>query len=168
MTRGSIEKLPEMRPQVKEFRRKGFRELYVLDDTWNAGIFMIIGATPAQYSQWLKDRFNLDGGKLDGTKSGTASVVQYQGAKYDVITIAEKWTWGRHQWCTLVHELHHVTTNILLRKGLTHSEETEECWAYLQDSLLGRFIWGLNNRRKVLHQPRAPKKRTLAKKRGTK
>lgn len=164
MSKGSVNKLPELRPQIVEIRRKGFRELYLLDDTWSAGVFLIIGASAEQYAAWLKERFNLTDEKLDTNKNGTALVVKYDGASYDVVTLYEEWTWGRDQWCTLVHELHHVTSNILKRKGITHSEETEECWAYLQDSLLNRFVWGLRNRRKIMERTKPSQKRPLAKK----
>jgi hypothetical protein len=165
MNRGSVEKLPELKPQVVEIPRKGFRELYLLDDTWSAGVFLLIGISSKQFGEWLKERFNLAGETLDETKSGTATWVKYDGASYDIVTMSEKWTWARIDWCTLVHELHHVTSNILKRKGLTHSDATEECWAYLQDSLLHRFIWALRNRHKVRQRPKTTQKRPLAKKR---
>lgn len=165
MKQGSVENLPSMPPQVVEVPRKGYREFYLLEDTWNAGIFLLIGIRAKQYTEWTKERFGISDDKLDDTKNGTARWVTYNGATYEIITIGDaKWTWRRSQWCVLVHELHHVVTSILNRKGITHSGATEECWAYLQDSLLNRFVWALGNRRKVLQRPKAPKKRPLARK----
>lgn len=169
MNKGSIDKIPSMPPQVVEFPRKGFRELYLLEDTWSAGVFLLIGISAKQYTEWTAERFGIADDKLDETKSGTARWVTHDGGTYDIITIADlKWTWKRQQWCTLVHELHHVVTGILNRKGVIHNGATEECWAYLLDSLLNRFVWALGNRNKVIQRPEAPKKRPLARKRSGK
>lgn len=166
MSKPTIDKLPELKPQVVEIRRKGFRELYLLDDTWGAGVFLLIGPDKDQFNAWAMERFNCQDPDSGKHEYAYACVIKYEGSFYDIVILRDKkWTWGRLQWGTLVHELHHVTTSILHRKGLTHSKETEECWAYLQDSLLNRFIWALRNRSKVLEEP---KKRPLARKRPRK
>lgn len=160
--------IPETPPQIVEFPRKGFRELYLLEDTFSAGIFLLTGITRERYSQWLQEHTGIDDPEKDKDYTAFHSDITHQGNTYNVIVIHEKWTWKRHHWGLLVHELHHAVTNILNRKGIKHSDETEEVWAYLQESMLERFIWGLSHRSRILHRPRKPKKqpvkRALAKK----
>lgn len=165
---GNVDSLTFIRPMVREFPRKGFRELYILEDTWGAGVFVLLGASAEQVADWSRERFNCVDETAKEHEHAYASVVDYGGTKYDIVVLRDKWTWHRQQWATLVHELHHVTTNVLHRKGLKHGTETEENWAYLQDSLLGRVIWGLSHRSTILERPKEPKKRTLAKKRPKK
>lgn len=156
--------IPETPPQIIEFPRAGFRELYLLEDTFSAGIFLLTGISKEGFNEWLKEHFSLtdpDESECNGFHNWYKSK---DGSIYNVIVIHKEWTWGRAQWGTLVHELHHAVTNILTRKGIKHSTETEEVWAYLQASLLERFIWGLNHRRRILHRPKPRKKRTVAKK----
>lgn len=161
---GNVEDISFVRPMVREFPRKGYRELYVLEDTWGAGVFLLIGASLEQVHQWSQERFNCKDPTAEKHLHAYAGTIEYNRCRYQFIVLREKWTWHRQHWVTLVHELHHVTTNILNNKGLTHGPATEEAWAYLQDSLLGRFIWALGNRRKIIDRGKPVKKRPVAKK----
>src|SRR5688572_6512866 len=90
MSKGSIEKLPDLYPQIVEFRNKEFRELYLLDDTWGAGIFLLIGPDVEQFNEWAKDRFNcidIDNGKHE---HAWACVIKYDGCFYDIVTLRDK------------------------------------------------------------------------------
>lgn len=165
--------IPETPPQIVEFPRKGFRELYLLEDTFSAGIFLLTGITPKQFDAWLMERFGLEDKDNDGSYNAFHNWYRTKGGNtYNVIVIHDKWTWKRSHWGLLVHELHHAVTNILNRKGIEHGAATEEVWAYLQQSLLERFIWGISHRSRILHRPKKPKtapvKRALAKKRAKK
>jgi hypothetical protein len=129
----------------------------------------LIGADAEQFNAWAMERFHCEDPNGIEHDYAYACAIEYKGSMYNIIVLRDKkWTWERSQWVTLVHELMHVTSAILWRKGLKHTPETDECWAYLQDSLLGRFIWALRNTKKVLHRHQATqkphKKRPLARK----
>lgn len=171
--KGNVEDIDFLKPCVREFRRKGFRELYCLEDTWAAGVFLLINPTKEHYAAWLKERFNIVKPCELGTGSGFASQIEFNGCIYHTVVLQYEWKWKRSNWCTLVHELLHVTTNILHHKGLKHTAETDEAWCYLLDSLLNRFIYAIGNRSQVLEpepkvRPKPREKRRLAKKRGSK
>jgi hypothetical protein len=158
--------IPSLPPQLTEIRTKGFRQLYLLDDTFSAGIFLLINPTTKEFDAWLMEHFGIEDKSHDDFNAFHNWYKTKDGSIYNVIVLCFDWTWKRSNWGTLVHEIHHAVTNILTRKGIKHSDETEEVWAYYQQSILERFIWGLGNRRLIMQKPKVkpPKKRPLAKK----
>ena len=113
-----------------------------------------------QVTAWVLERFDVKQHNLQD-RYANATAIECGKVHYDLVVLTAKWEWRRDDMATLVHELHHVTTSILHRKGLELTKDTEECWAYLQDSLFTRFMWALRNRRKVMQKP--SEKRVLRK-----
>lgn len=160
--------LPDLYPQITEIPTKGFRQLYLLDDAFAAGIFLLINPTKEQFNAWLKEHFGLEEKDEAEYEAFHNWYRDKTGQIYNVIVFNRPWAWKRIDHGTLIHEIHHAVTNILNRKGIKHGAATEEVWAYYQQGLYERFIWALQNRRRILHRPKAPKKRALAKKRAKK
>lgn len=154
-----------------------FRVLFISEDTFCGSIYFLLGATPERFKTWMKEIFDRE--DKDASHYFTTEVHARNGATVDVIAFRDEvWDWDIQQMATLVHECHHATSNMLFRKGLAHTRETEEVWAYLQDSIYQRICWALKNPAKVAHMDllcrklypprRQARKRTLAKKRGKK
>lgn len=162
---------PDVNPSVVELKQKGFRLFYLSEDTWSASVWLLVGCSFEDYLKWSKAKFNI---KDDGEQKphyAFTSQVKYGPATHDIICLTDKWEWSRMHFVDLIHECHHATTNILRRKGIHHCDETEECWAYLQDSLFARFFWALREsdkkREKRAKAKKVKKKRPLAKKRAS-
>lgn len=151
--------------------------LYVSDDVWCAALYVLFAATPESYAAWMKQTFNREDKEFSHCYF-TTEVIVGTGATKDVVVLSCEWEWTIDQYAILVHELHHVTTNMLMRKGLKHTRDTEEVWAYSQDAMLQKVLHALKFEKQT-HRMAAfvdrlnkeadkPKKRRLAKKRGSK
>lgn len=130
---------PELKPYLN---REGVWETWLHEQCWDTGVIVLSPCSLEQEAAFLLRRFNVE---LDERSkgfffAGTIEARTSDGSMWQIVTIRE-WRGCNISDITLLsHELFHVTENILTSKGLPHSPETSEAWAYLHDSLLRRFL----------------------------
>lgn len=130
---------------------EGLVEIWLYEECWSANVHLVTEASrdETSYRDWMRRVFDCDPGSNLGGNSAAecSSIMNRDGAQVAVlITFPGKWQPTVDNFLVLSHECFHATSKILFSKGMKHNEETEEAFAYLQDSLLRRFIAALSKR----------------------
>lgn len=130
--------------------KEGLTEVWLLDETWGCNIHLVTNIPSHKAMQdWMTRVFNIkDNSASDKYIEnkfwvGEAISIAYAnspGLKAMVIRIPEKWKENLENILTLSHEALHCTFKILSRKGMRHSEETEEAYTYFHESIVRRLV----------------------------
>ena len=128
----------------KPFRTpEGLVEVWLYEECWGANVFMLTECSPEAYVQWMKRVMNIaDATAPDARFAGTMADVRCAttGAlKACVISFPGKWQPSLENFLTLSHECEHATFQILNSKGMPHTKDTDEAFAYLGESLTRRL-----------------------------
>lgn len=153
---------------------EGITEVWLYDEVFGCNIHFITDTkSHDNVKHWMQRVFNIKDpslSKYDNLSArGECVTIGYQdgpGLKATVIHMGDKWVENLDNILILCHEATHATYAILSNKGIKHTEETDEIFAYFQESLVSRFVMAMRKPVIKYDRPKKPqvKKKCLNKK----
>jgi hypothetical protein len=123
--------------------KEGMTEVWLKEECWGSNVHVLMHATPERLSAWMLRvmQVTTDSADFPGLQGQASRICDKATGRMRAAVIAfpAGWEDSVENFLTLVHEAHHVTSYILHAKGVVHCDATEECWAYLQESLVSRL-----------------------------
>lgn len=171
--RKSKQEVPMSTPFETE---EGITEVWLYDEVFGSNIHFITDTKSHDHvKHWMQRVFNIKDpslSKYDNLSArGECVTIGYQngpGLKATVIHMGDKWSESFDNILTLCHEATHVTYAVLNSKGIKHLEETDEVFAYFQESLVSRFVIAMRKPVIKYNTPQKPQVKKKCLKRKTK
>lgn len=122
---------------------EGIVEVWIHDPIYRINVHLITNCAGDKSKQWMKRVMDIeDDAGHPKHLAGCCSEIKN---KYDalfaiVISMPDKWNGDELEKVTLMHECYHVASYTLFSRGLKHTYETEEAFAYFHESLYRRFL----------------------------
>lgn len=113
------------------------------NDTWYFDVHLIWPATPVQFRNYVRRALN----EPSYEDPGKFTALCHSGPE-DIVIGFKFWTGDDKNLGNLVHELFHAVHYQLDICGMKLSDETDEAYAYLQNSLFDRCIALLPRKRR--------------------
>lgn len=113
------------------------------NDTWYFHTHLIWPVTPIQFRDYVRRTLK----NVDYEDPGEFTAMCHS-EQQDIVIGFKHWTGHDHDLGNLVHELFHATFNVLVSRGVQISQENEEPFAYLQNSMFDRSVALLPKRRR--------------------
>lgn len=127
---------------------EGIRQVRLFEETFCCPVYLLLEVSPASFDAWLTRELRVQqAAGHPAYRAGQAIEVRDRDTRQLtalVISFNGRWCRSVDNLLVLMHEVHHCVTFLLHDRGLRLSAETEEVWAYLQDSLVRRFVDSLN------------------------
>lgn len=129
----------------RKITRKG--SFFFQVTSWNISIQVIVGHTEKRTRQIIERRFGATNGwdgvpgvdQLDCPAGGVM-----QRGSCDVVLFLKHWPEKIYDYGVVVHEVFHIADGCLREKGITLSDDSDEAYAYLIESifrdLMVRFV----------------------------
>lgn len=134
----SVPPVPEFEPYVTP---EGVTECWFYEEMWHVSLHFVTGDV-TNYVRWVKRVFGCKAKMINNDASAHMQTITTKsgGLLACVIVVPGKWDTSVRRWLSLTHEAAHATGFILRARGCPHTEDTEEPYAYLQESIIRRFV----------------------------
>lgn len=113
------------------------------NDTWYFHTHLVWPVTPIQFRDYVRRAMK----NPDYEDPGSFTAMCHS-EQQDIVIGFKYWTGSDHDLGTLVHETFHAAYNVLTNRGVVLTEENEEPFAYLQNSLFDRSLALLPRKRR--------------------
>lgn len=127
---------------------EGIRQIKLWEEVFCCPVYLLLEVCSTSFDAWLSRELRVQQtGGHPAYRAGQAVEVRDRDTRQLtalVISFNGRWSRSVDNILVLMHEVHHCVTFLLTDRGIKHSTETEELWAYLQDSLVRRFVDALN------------------------
>lgn len=105
------------------------------NETWYFNVHLVWPVTSIQFRDYVRRALK----NPDYKDPGSFTAMCHTEGE-DVVVGFKQWVGSNEDLGTLVHELWHATFHVLVSRGVQISEENEEPFAYLQNSLFDKCI----------------------------
>lgn len=111
------------------------------DECWAIDLWLIWPAGSADVNHFLRCEFGIEEKTKDSAFVGRfVEVLESNGDEHGGVIALRQWKRNPYYISVLVHECLHATHWFLNRRGLTMTDDTDEAYAYLLDSLTRRCL----------------------------
>lgn len=111
------------------------------DECWAIDLWLIWPAGVAEVDYFLRRQFGIEERTKDSGFVGRfVEVLENNGDETGGVIALRRWKRDPYHISILVHECLHATHFFLDRRGLTMTDDTDEAYAYLLDSLTRRCL----------------------------
>lgn len=111
------------------------------DECWAIDLWLIYPAYPADVDYFLRHKFGVEEKTpASGFVGRFVEVLDKHGDETGGVIALRRWKRDPYHISILVHEVLHATHYFLDRRGLTMTDDTDEAYAYLLDSLTRRCL----------------------------